>query len=140
MRLVLAILVGVVQAAGPLLCCCLPARLAAATPAPVEQTLPAEPVCPHCKTPKPEPTAPGTERKESPLPHRCPCGGQSVQAATPQLIQPQSDQGPVGLGVAGPVLASDAELPRPSVTPGGVSDLPFLTTQARLYSHHALRC
>ncbi|MFO0850030.1 MAG: hypothetical protein U0871_15970 [Gemmataceae bacterium] len=140
MRLLLAILVGVVQAAGPLLCCCLPARLAAATPAPVEPTLPAEPVCSHCRTAKPEPAAPAKDHKKPPVPHRCPCGGQSVQAATPKLIQPPSDLEPVGLTPAVSSLVSNAGLPRASVAPSGVSDLPFLTTDARLYTHHALRC
>ncbi len=138
MRLLLAILVGLVQAAGPLLCCCLPARLSAA-PAPVE-SLPSEPACPHCLTAKPEAPTPGEERRDAPTRHHCPCGGQSLQAATPKLIQPPSDLGPVGLTPAVSSLVSDIELPRPSVAPSGVSDLPFLTTDARLYTHHALRC
>ena len=137
MRVLLAILVGVVQVAGPLLCCCLPARLAAA---PVERSAPAEPVCPHYRPVKSaEPNAPA-ERDRSPLPHHCPCGGKSLQAVTPKLIEPSSDLELTGLVLPSLVLFPVVQpSPRP-VAVAGVSDLPFLSTQTRLFTHHALRC
>lgn len=142
MRVGLAILIAVVQLAGPWLCCCGPARVVAAFARSKSETLPTPPAKPHCplcaqSEPKPAPTP---DKKPTP-PDRCPCGGAEFVA----LPVAKADEFPatdwsqwqtpsfalvysfrvVSVGVAG--------VP-------GLRELPHLTTADRLYAHHVLRC
>lgn len=129
MRVLLAMLVGLAQVAGPWLCCCGPARAAtpaAVTPAPAE-------TCPHCKCKATELPA-----KQSPtLPDPCPCGGKATEPAPPAKTEPAVafDLDPPAF--VGPVARPAAVVLLPPV---GVSELPFLPPGARLYVHHVLRC
>ncbi len=149
MRLLLAIAVTVAQVAGPWLCCCGPARLLAATPA--GAPVAADPVasgCPYCRHADADPTPAARNTDESTpttpgLPARCPCGGVAIEAVPPAAVERSvvadvtaafalPDSLPVEPGGQAPRLVV-ADLP-------GTSDLPFLTTEARLWAHHALRC
>ena len=129
MRVLLAMLVGLAQVAGPWLCCCVQARAAtpaAAAPARVES-------CPHCRQKLPEPPAEPTPR----LPDPCPCGGKAVEPAPPAKPEPvvAFDLNPPAF--VGPASAPVAAVPLPPV---GVSELPILPPGARLFVHHVLRC
>jgi hypothetical protein len=141
-QLWLASLVAVAQAAGPWLsCCCVPARLAtalASTPSDCTHCRPAAPTTAGCCRPQAEPLGhPGPQ----PAPERCPFSGQVVDAVPPATAE-RTDR---PLNVPASFLAA---LPAPSCVPapalaapaGGVTDLPFLTAEAKLYAHHVLRC
>ena len=154
MQVVLAILVALVQVAGPWLCCCGPARLFGSAqvsiPAAVAQAEPEpEPACPHCKAAKQTAKSIPAPAKQHPCPDdrtpdRCPCGGVAYQ-------QPPAVVSEAGLdfrfepSVLVATFLPAAELLLPGQPAGmghsgGVSDLPFLTTEHRLFVHHALRC
>ena len=129
MRLLVSLLVGLAQVAGPWLCCCVSARAAvpAATAAPVE-------TCPHCKGKPTEPPADPAPR----LPAPCPCGGKVVEPVVPAKADPLDP-----LAFDPPAAAFDAATfsrAAPVVSTAGVSDLPFLPPGTRLFVHHALRC
>jgi hypothetical protein len=144
MRVGLAILIAVVQLAGPWLCCCGPARVVAAfarTKTETRPTPPAPPHCPLCAQSEPNP-APTPEKKPV-QPDRCPCGGAEFVALPVSLAK--ADDGPA-VGVP--------QWEPPSITPlysfrvrsvalsgdEGLRELPTLTTADRLYAHHVLRC
>lgn len=137
MRLLLALVVGLTQVAGPWLCCCVSA-CAAVPAAAVRPAAPPVEVCPHCKSKLPAPPvepAPG-------LPDPCPCGGKAavepVVPAKPETLDPFALDPP-----AAPVFFAAVPVPVPLVThppAAGVTDLPFLPPGARLFVHHALRC
>ena len=126
MRVLVAMLVGLAQVAGPWLCCCVVPRAVAAAPAACDAD-----ACPCCQTKPAESPA-----KRSPaLP--CPCGGEVVPPAPPAkpelTVTFDRDPPPVCYPAAGPAIA----LP---VSPAGLSDLPFLPPGTRLFVHHVLRC
>lgn len=152
MRLILAMLVALVQVAGPWLCCCGPARLFAAAPAPVVATTAQagpepEPACPHCKaakqqaSPAPAKHAPCPDNR---TPDRCPCGGVAYQQA-PAVVSDTGSDLRFEPSTTVATFLTVAELLPPCLpadvgVTGGLSDLPFLTAEHRLFSHHALRC
>lgn len=125
MRVLLAILVGLAQVAGPWLCCCGSAR--AATPV---QTAPVDecPVCAKKRTP------PADTPK---VPEPCPCGGKAVEPAPRAKPEPVAAALPDLPAVSVPADAPVVALPLPPV---GVSDLPFLPPGTRQFVHHVLRC
>ncbi len=125
MRVLLAILVGLLQVAGPWLCCCGSAR--AATPAAVSK--PVE-TCPHCRCQSEPPAEPPA------LPDPCPCGGTTVEPAPPAKPEPVVAVLPDAPAVVPAAAGPTAVLPPPA----GVSDLPFLPPGTRLFVHHVLRC
>lgn len=134
MRMLLALLIGLAQVAGPWLCCCVSAR--AAVPVVAERPAPPVEVCPHCKSKLPEPPA----KPASGLPDPCPCGGKAavepVVPAKPESLDPFALDPPAAPACFAPVLLPLVPLPPPT----GVSDLPFLPPGARLFVHHVLRC
>ncbi len=141
MRVGLAILIAVVQLAGPWLCCCGPARVVAAfarSKTEANPTPPAKPHCPLCaqSEPKPAPEKKPTE------PQRCPCGGAEFVALPVTLWK--ADDGPTaGVPVwEPPPLAPLYSFRVQSVSgaDAGLRQLPLLTTADRLYAHHVLRC
>ena len=144
MRVGLAILIAVVQLAGPWLCCCGPARVVAAfarTETETRPTPPAPPHCPLCAQSEPKP-APTPEKKPT-EPQRCPCGGAEFVALPVALSK--ADDGPTA-GVPlwePPAFALLYPFRVQSVVPlgdVGLRELPHLTTADRLYAHHVLRC
>ena len=155
MRCVLAVLIAVVQVAGSWLCCCGPDRLfvvrtTQAVPSHCEELAVASAApatCPHCKQSKsesqPTPAKPSDPpRKHPPLPDQCPCGGLSIEAVPAVAAATEHEStGPV-LPPPFPaeVYPSIGLTATTGVTPGGVSELPFLPAQSRLYAHHVLRC
>lgn len=147
MRVGLAILIAVVQLAGPWLCCCGPARVFAVcartdTIAPPESSPPAlTHQCPLCAQSESKP-APAPEKKPA-QPERCPCGGAEFIALP--VATSKADDGPTAnvplwepptvaplysFRVASAVRLDDR----------GLRELPTLTTADRLYAHHVLRC
>ncbi len=129
MRVLLAVLIGLAQVAGPWLCCCVTARAAtpnASTPAPVD-------CCPHCSKALPELPAKPTPG----LPEPCPCGGKATEVtppAKPDLAAALDFDVPaISTSFAGPAVV----VPLP---PCGLSRLPFLPPGTRLFVHHVLRC
>lgn len=133
MRVLLALLIGLAQVAGPWLCCCVPAR---AVPVVAERPAPPVEACPHCKAKLPEPPA----KPASGLPDPCPCGG----AAAFEPVVPAKAES-LDLFALDPLVAPAffAAVPLPLVVSppaAGVCDLPFLPPGTRLYVHHALRC
>lgn len=148
MRTLVAILVTVAQVAGPWLCCCGPARAFASAPTatkPVE--VPAD-HCPLCAKAKPtgdaaEPAAPSNPGPT--LPGRCPCCATKLADALAFEPSRSFDATPAALGFFPPTLAAlcpTADVPAPPAIDAlpGTSDLPFLTADTRLFTHHALRC
>lgn len=129
MRLLVAILVGLGQVAGPWLCCCPTAR----TAAPAVASAPAEPTCPQCRKLASE----SPQGPTSGLPDPCPCGGSAVlMPVTPVTTGPAvafTFDDPAIL----PTVPAVGVTPVPAV---GVSELPFLPPGARLFVHHVLRC
>ena len=127
MRVLLAILVGLAQVAGPWLCCCVTARVA--TPARVS---PVE-TCPHCAKKLPPPA----EKPAPALPDPCPCGGVVMEPAPPAKPEAATaalpDLLPAVAPPTGPVVAF-------ALPPVGVSELPFLPPGTRQFVHHVLRC
>ncbi len=147
-RLLLAILVAVAQAAGPWVrCCCVPGRLAAAVTS--VRSGPTPSTCPHCRAAGPAaadccraPAAP--ERPSCPqrAPDCCPFGGKSVDALPPTAgdsTTRAADAAPASFATALPAL-SHSHPSAPATPTDGVADLPFLTAEAKLYVHHVLRC
>jgi hypothetical protein len=150
-RVALAILIAVVQVAGSWLCCCGPDRWLAgrSTQGPPSHcgepaVATADPVtCPHCKQAgvesKPAPTK--APRKHSPLPDQCPCGGMKIESVPPAVTAPEPAASahalfaPFTADVCTPDTVAASGL-----VPGGVSGLPFLPAESRLFVHHVLRC
>lgn len=148
MRTLAAIVVCLVQAAGPWLCCCVPGRLFAASPAPCCAHKATPPVakpaaCPHCRTAEPqgepakpaEPAAPADD-----CPRTCP------YAQTLDALPPAGDSATVVGDLSHPAASAewlpvaDAALSPIDRLAAGGTDLPFLSAEARLYAHHVLRC
>lgn len=154
MRTGLAVLIAVVQVAGSWLCCCGPDRLfavrSAAVPAHCDEPAVASAApasCPHCKqsgaASKPAPAKPGQPRKHPPLPDQCPCGGMKIEAVpvavavtAEQVLSGPALPAPFPADVAAPLTLTASM----GVTLEGVSELPFLPTEDRLFVHHALLC
>jgi len=150
-RVVLAVLIAVVQVAGSWLCCCGPDRWfveRSASPAPAHcdglAVATAEPAaCPHCKPSGAEskPASGKAPRKHAPLPDQCPCGGMKIESVPPAVAT--TDHGTTAQVFPAP-FPIDGFPPHSVVvvglTPGGISELPFLPAEGRLYAHHVLRC
>jgi hypothetical protein len=142
LQVLLAILVALAQAAGPWVrCCCVPPRLAAVcTSAPDCEA----PACPHCPTAKPaasgccqSPIKPETPPRSPQAPDCCPFNGLSVDAVPPAAPDPAAGAAPTT------AVFTDASRPTDSARTAlaaGAAGLPFLTAQAKLYTHHVLRC
>lgn len=122
MRVLLAILVGLAQLAGPWLCCCESARAAQ----PVE-------TCPHCAAKLPPPA----EKPAPTLPEPCPCGGKAMEPAPPAKLEAAAAVLPDLAPVVAPAIGPVAVFPLSLV---GVSELPFLPPGTRQFVHHVLRC
>lgn len=148
MRVALALLIAVVQVAGSWLCCCGPDRWLADRSAPAVSShcdelavASAEPAtCPHCQQAEKETNPAKAPRKHSPLPDQCPCGGMKIESVPPPVAT-------TAHGTADVFPAPFPADPSPSLTlavsgvvPGGVSELPFLPAESRLFVHHVLRC
>lgn len=128
MRVLLAMLVGLTQVAGPWLCVCGPARATTAAPvAPVER-------CPLCDC---TPSTPPTDQPPG-LPAPCPCGGKVLAPVGPAK-QPDAL---AAFALDPPAVAFAAAGPAAIVVPSaaGVNELPFLPPGTRLFVHHVLRC
>lgn len=158
MRTLFAILMTVAQVAGPWLCCCGPALAFASTPSAsrsIESPAPADETCPLCakaksrpagvavETPAPKPS-PAHPTAPSP-PGRCPCCATKFVDAVATGPTRDADPAVAELAFFPPALAllcPTADVPAPPAVADlpGVCDLPFLTTEARLNAHHALRC
>lgn len=151
MRVALAILIAVVQVAGSWLCCCGPDRWLAdravsAVPSHCDEpaVASAEPAtCPHCKQAvtgsKPAPTK--APRRHSPLPDQCPCGGMKIESVPPAVTTPE--QGATTHVLPAPFavdLYRTHSVSTSGLVPGGLSELPFLPADGRLFAHHVLRC
>jgi hypothetical protein len=155
-RLTLAIVVTVLQVAGPWLCCCGPLRafvapVAVPSIASAASDEPGEGTCPHCRrdrakdhavadanpTPAQKPTKPIA-------PGRCPCC--EIKLLDAVAAQPNRDVDQLtAIAALLPVLltlnpVADILPAGPTEPLAGTSDLPFLTTEVRLHAHHALRC
>lgn len=150
MKFVLAILVVVVQVAGPWLCCCgmpqLFARDASCCAAPVAPPK-AEPDCPMCKhLQKKEGTAksdPAHPSHDGGFPEPCPMGGKSFEALPLTVADSGHPSQNDFLADASATLTVAEWTPSASVAIDrgeNLSELPFLPTEARLFAHHALRC
>jgi hypothetical protein len=141
----LAIIVAVVNAAGPWSCCRV-ALLTGRPPATVPATK-AEPVAPLCSHCRQEAKADLRYHPQSPpAPHKpadpCPCKERQLAAADAVLVSPSADPDrvtPAPDFVAASLLAEPTRWPTPAAGES-VSELPFLTTRMRLRVHHALRC
>lgn len=163
MRLILAIVVTVMQVAGPWLCCCGPARVIAAAPAmplPDRATPPAAgcPVCAKLSAEKAvsaavpaKPVRPfegraflagDRDRQSPPLPEPCPCGGVTLEVAAPAVLDPSDSLGEFAAALAFPVLAPLELFVRlvPEPRPPHLSDVPFLPPGVRTRVHHVLHC
>ncbi len=153
MRLVLAILIGLTQVAGPLLCCCVQARLFA-IPSPCctaghRQTADApEPKC-CCRAkadPGPDAGCGPAHPADTPAgdPDQCPCGCRAGEVILPAVLDPTPTSRAGDLHPApvfGPLADHPAAITTASATDlSGVTDLPFLSTETRLFAHHVLRC
>jgi hypothetical protein len=146
-QLLLAILVAVAQAAGPWVsCCCVPIRLAATVTS--ARSGPTPSTCPHCRQAGPaesdccRPTAP--ERPPSPqrTPNCCPFGVRSVDALPPTAAHPtarDADAAPAPFATVLPV-PSHSSIPLLTAPTDWLRDLPSLTAEAKLFTHHVLRC
>ncbi len=126
MRVLLAMLVGLAQVAGPWLCCCVTAR--AASPAAVQ---PVE-ACPHCRCKSEPPANPAPQ-----LPDPCPCGGKAMEPAPPAKPEAATAALPDLLPAVAPPAGPVAALALPPV---GVSELSFLPPGTRQFVHHVLHC
>lgn len=143
MKLLVAILVVVVQAAGPWLCCCMPARLTAK----VTNTQPSD--CSHCNPTakrsceaKAKPTccdpASPTKPKSSDCCEEC-CysvKGHPAIVAAPITLPTTSEPPGEYLTVAELGLASLG----PHRFPEAARPPPFLSVESKLFVHHVLRC
>lgn len=119
---------------GQWFCCCAPERLLAAVK-PVDQANTSDcDSCPYCKQPTPEP------QKQAPLRPICPCEWKPrIELTTAEaktlifdLVSPTTNVlwiEPTEI-LSIPATVADCK----------ASELPFLTTEQRLYAHHALRC
>jgi hypothetical protein len=123
---VLAVLIGLVQVAGPWLCCCPSARaVAPKPPAPAD-------VCPLCHGCPPADDAP-----QPAVPPPCPCGGKAVEAVLPAKAEPVAEAPDQPSGAAVEPARVDGH---PSPCMAAQSPLPFLPPGTRLFVHHVLRC
>lgn len=132
----LAFLIAVVQVAGPLLCCCAPV-----TVTPVVAHQPAEESArPHCCTPKQ--TDDGTPAKPC-SPDEC-CVTSHIPLAIPVAESLDWQQFALSGGDWFTPTLIAVLFSAPTIDPSpwrqSMSHDPFLTTSARLYAHHALRC
>lgn len=149
MQVVLAIVVALVQMAGPWLCCCGPSRLFAPT-LPIRAGSEPASICSHCSPTGPDVTTsahvPGQRSSypRDPVPSDCPCADHAYQQA-PAVVS-ESDLGLRPYGETQVVeFVTTAELLPPCLPAdigviASLSDLPFLSTAHRLFVHHALRC
>lgn len=141
MSLLLAVLIGLVQMAGPWLCCC--CRPVAPAVAPVTAPAPERPACPHCCTPaKSTPDAPA--EPACPTESRL-CCSQVMKAATVPADAAADWARLLALGDFPPVAtngppADAAADPDLAAWVATAFDSPFLTTAERLYAHHVLLC
>lgn len=122
MRLGLAILATLLNAAGPWLCCC--------TAIPTPEPVPPAPRCCHEEPPAPQEKAP---------PPPCPCKARLTVAAPARPAEPSaelpdaaSDHGPAGEPATRPLSVRAA--------PEVADRLPWRTAERRIRAHHAMLC
>lgn len=147
MKLLVAILVVVVQVAGPWLCCCTPARL---VPKATHRTKPTEaPACSHCKV-APKPSCNWDVKRSccdstsKPDPKSSDCCKDCCIAivvhpaivSPPVSLQNLSETPGEFLSVAALGLTS-LEADRSA---DGERPPPFLSVETKLFTHHVLRC
>lgn len=163
MRAFLAIVVAVIQVAGPSLCCCGPTQLLArAFPriqqlAEVSEQFPATPKsaeseCPICARraakslestavarAKPTPPAPLAPA----VPEPCPCGGYVLEIAPPANLDRDASQlveFATTLAIEPLSVPEPTAIPREAPQPAGLSELRFLPPGERTRVHHVLHC
>jgi len=150
-RGILAIIVVVVQVAGPWFCCCGPMRdLASVKRTPVvHDSSPAVPACPHCKSKESSTTSgdqnlPDTQDSQpsGSAPTQCPYAGECWDS---RFIAPLNLEDHDVSGYLITADSVDAFTPLVLVLNHAIDrvrtpNLPFLSTEARLFEHHALRC
>jgi hypothetical protein len=131
-RVVFVLLFAAANVLGPWLCCCAAPRLASIASV---KALPqkSKPVCSHCK----DETKPVKELPVQP----CPCPAQpkmDLTAVDAKMLRPlmtilalPTERETVLVQLLLFVSSS------PAVT---ANELPFMTTEERLYAHHVLRC
>ncbi len=145
MKLLAAILVVVVQVAGPWLCCCGPFRLVG-KPTPRVQSAEV-PACSHCKAPAKRSCEMSakhfccgttTEPEQEPSDHCKECC--LAIAPAPALVPPPLSV-PVLFETPGEFLTvAELGLTSPLLTAVEEHPLPFLPVEAKLFEHHVLRC
>ena len=135
----LAVLISLVQVAGPLVgsCCCRPAPSAAVAVVPAEP-----PACPHCPRP---PASTPDDLPAKPCPHGPqPCCLKVAPVADvparpaaewDRLLAVASD----GASLLTPAIPAAVPIDL-AAWAAGRAELPFLPTSVRLYVHHALLC
>jgi hypothetical protein len=148
-RVVVVAYLVVVTAAGPWLCCCTPARLAAMLPSP-STTVPSTSARHDCCTGHGEAahrSAPaGVQDRAPPSGHPCPCQGATpcsvMLPPAPEGTDPSADApsqsliGPASVPMMDGVLTS---CPAPAFQ-GARGAPPFLTADDLLHVLHRLRC
>jgi len=144
-RGLLAILLIGIQVAGPWLCCCGPLSPSRWVKPKTESAHQEKsgPTCPHCRTS--EPKAPSDAKDEIPKPHpeKCPYKGACWEALPASASDSVDSKAFAAFVQFNAHTANNLEplLAIPlAAKPHGTATLPFLTTEARLYAHHALRC
>ena len=144
-------IVVAVQVAGPWLCCCGPLRdlTAARGIATVGDKLRVAPTCPHCKTKESRPASDSQstpnerdKHRSDTMPGQCPFAGVcwDSRLVTPLEFSDHDISCYLSTTVAATAFEPLVLIQNDAIDSYRTPDLPFLTTEARLYAHHALRC
>lgn len=140
MRVLLAIVLTVAQLTSPWLCCCGPFRplLIPDQPAPIAPPVEDNSGCPLCKKEAPKPVQ-GELPTAPKSPDNCPCCAKmsvALLADKPEL--PAVDTLLVTVSVAPTETINLESVGVRSLV--GLRELPLLSTEDRLFTHHVLRC